>query len=282
MRILDATSIIGVARAKTFCLIILIPYLRTPDMMTYMAKLDVLTQGVGLRTSLGSLGLCTIALIRDGGNTLVDTGHFGTRRRVLEALGRLGLMSGDVDRVILTHSHWDHSINLELFRGAKVIISERELAHARSVRGDDWATPMSLASLLGEMRVEAVRGDCELSGDIRLIETPGHSPGHQSVLVETDGGTMLLTGDAMPTMRAYRRGLPDYLTSEAEAKRSIERLKALKPDVYNPGHDRPFRVVEGRPEYIAGSEVKIIYRNESEEDVTIVLGTESAGKPERV
>ena len=248
-----------------------------------MARIDILMQGSGFRTNLVSLGICTIALIREKNNILVDTGHFGNRKQVLTALQRLDLSPSDIDEVILTHSHWDHSLNLELFRNATVFINSKELSYVNSVKGDDWATSISLGMIIQKMKTEIVKGDKVLSKDIKVIESPGHSPGHQAVLVRTGEGTALFTGDAMPTLRSYFRGLPDFITTtEEEARRSITKLKALKPDVYYTGHDRPFHIIKGKPEYLSQSEIKIIFRRETEENFGIVLGTETSEKPEKV
>jgi len=252
-------------------------------MVIGMARLDIVMQGSSFRTNLTSLGICTIALIREKDNVLLDTGHFGNRRQVLDALKSLGLSPSDIDRVILTHSHWDHALNLEIFSHATVLINSKELAHIRSVKGGDWATPSAVGLIMGRMKTQTTTGDQALSDDIRVIETPGHSPGHQSVLVRTEKGTALLTGDAMPTLRSYFRGLPDYITTtEEEARRSIAKLKELKPDVYYPGHDRPFHIVNARPEYLAHSELKVVFRRETEENFGIILSTEEPEKPEKI
>jgi len=248
-----------------------------------MARLDIVMQGSSLRTDQASLGICTIALIRDKGNMLLDTGHFGTRRYILASLGRLGVKPAEIDCVVLSHAHWDHSLNLELFPKATVVINSKELDFIHRLRGDDWATPNIVALLLDRMKVQTIEGDTDLTDDVRAIETPGHSPGHQAVLVETDKGTVLFTQDAMPTMRSYLRGLPDFIvTTEQEARRSVEKLKGLKPDLYYPGHDRPFRIVDGRPEYVGHSSLGIIVRRETEENFRIVLGTEDAEKSEKM
>jgi glyoxylase-like metal-dependent hydrolase (beta-lactamase superfamily II) len=248
-----------------------------------MARFDIIMQGSSLRTDQASLGICTIALIRDRGTILLDTGHFGTRRQVLASLERLGVKPVDIDHVILSHAHWDHSLNLELFPKATVVINSKELDFIHRVKGDDWATPNVIAILLDRMKVQTTKGDEDLTDDVRVIETPGHSPGHQAVLVKTDEGGALFTQDAMPTMRSYLRGLPDFIvTTEREARRSVEKLKGLNPTLYYPGHDRPFRIVDGRPEYVGHSTLGIIVRRETEENFRIVLGTEEAEKPERM
>ncbi len=126
-----------------------------------------------------------------------------------------------------------------------------------------------------------VEGDIALTKDVFLLETPGHSPGHQSVLVKTDEGRVLFSGDAMPTMRSYLHELPDYImVSEDVASSSIRKMKNLKPDFYYPGHDRPFRVVDGNPEYLTQAELKVIFR-ETGGNFGILLSSENAEKPEK-
>jgi N-acyl homoserine lactone hydrolase len=248
-----------------------------------MSKFDILLHGTSFRTNLVSLGICTVALIRGEKNILLDTGHFGNRRQLLNSLNALGLMPSDIDTVILTHSHWDHVLNLELFRNAEVVISSKEVNHIDSIKGYDWATPSYLGDILKNMKTKDVEGDKKLSMDISVVETPGHSPGHQSIVVRKDGEIIMFCGDAMPTMRSYFRELPDYITvSEEEARRSIRKMKDLKPDVYYPGHDRPFRITNGKPEYLGQTELKLIFRRESEENFGIMLGTEEAEKPEKM
>jgi N-acyl homoserine lactone hydrolase len=248
-----------------------------------MAKFEVVLQGTGFRTNLVSLGISTVALVRDDGNTLLDTGHFGNRRQLLSSLEKKGLKPAEIDTVILTHSHWDHVLNLELFGNAEVVINSKELRHALSIKGYDWATPSYIGRVLENMKVKAVEGNQSLSKNMRVVETPGHSPGHQSVVVRTGKGTILFSGDAMPTLRSYFRGLPDYFTvSEEEARRSIARLKDLKPDFYYPGHDRPFRLVGGQPEYLEHTELKVVFRRETEENFGIALSTEDPEKPEKM
>ena len=248
-----------------------------------MARIDIVMQGSSLRTDQGSLGICTIALIRNHGNMILDTGHFGTRRYVLSSLQRLGVKPSDIDQVILSHAHWDHALNLELFPKATVIINSKELDFLNRVKGDDWATPSVISLLLDRMKVRSIEGDEDLTDDVRVLETPGHSPGHQSVSVKTDRGTILFTQDAMPTLRSYHRGLPDFITTtEQEARRSIKKLKELNPSTYYPGHDRPFHIIDGIPTYMEHSSLGIIVRRENEENFRIILGTEEAEKPEKI
>jgi N-acyl homoserine lactone hydrolase len=70
-----------------------------------------------------------------------------------------------------------------------------------------------------------------------LLQTPGHTPGHQSVLVETSEGNILLTGDAC-RIREHWDGVGDTIMFDSEQySRSQERLHSLRADVVILGHD---------------------------------------------
>ena len=93
-------------------------------------EIDVLIQGFpGRMVCHGGLGWSTVALIRGNGHVaLVDVGSFNMRKGLIEQLAKRGLEPADVTDVILTHSHYDHSLNWILFRQARIIIGARELA----------------------------------------------------------------------------------------------------------------------------------------------------------
>lgn len=76
-------------------------------------ELDILVQGFpGKMVCHGGLGWSTIALLRGRGRVaLVDVGAFAMRRGLIEQLARRGLKPADVTDVLLTHSHYDHSVN---------------------------------------------------------------------------------------------------------------------------------------------------------------------------
>lgn len=170
-----------------------------------------------------------------------------------------------------------------LFPKATVVINANEFDFIHRVSEDNWATPRIIAPLLDNMKVRKTEGDEDIFDDVRVIETPGHSVGHQAVLIKTDKGPVLFTHDAIPTLRSYLRGIPDYVTTnEQEARRSVMKLKELNPSIYYPGHDRPFCIIDGIPKYVGHSSLGVIVRGETEENLRIVLGTEDAEKPEKI
>jgi N-acyl homoserine lactone hydrolase len=157
--------------------------------------------------------------------------HMGEEQHCLAQLSRLGVAPESVAHLVQTHLHIDHTGALGHFPGATVIVHARELAGARAgepphvhgyVRADferaglDW---------------RALNGDHDVFGDgkIRLLETPGHSAGHMSLLLDLDNtGPVLLTADAVDDMSQWdgRRALR-VLDSREDAKRSLERLKGV-------------------------------------------------------
>ena len=79
---------------------------------------------------------------------------------------------------------------------------------------------------------------------INIIDTPGHTAGHQSVLVQTSGGLVCLGGDAVSDAGALSRGLPAFVFwSVEQAQDSLKKIFDAASVIY-PGHDRPF-MVEG-------------------------------------
>jgi len=230
---------------------------------------------------MGSLGLCTIPLIEEEDRILFDTGHYGNRRILLEALEERRLSPRDIDTVILSHSNWDHVLNIDLFSDSQIIIHKDELEYAKSPRDDDWATPTFLYDLLKEMDLKTIDKDTKLTEGIEILETIGHTVGHISLLVSERSKRILFAQDALPSARSYHRELPDYIFfSEEEARNSILRIKRMEPDIIYPGHDRPFTVKEGEIHYIGGCDFKVGLREEREEDLWISFNKEKVWSPE--
>jgi N-acyl homoserine lactone hydrolase len=94
--------------------------------------IDILVQGFpGKTVCHGGLGWSTVALVRGRGRViLIDAGNFGMRRLLIERLAEHGLKAADVTDVILTHAHYDHSINWPMFGAARMAIGRQELAWA--------------------------------------------------------------------------------------------------------------------------------------------------------
>jgi N-acyl homoserine lactone hydrolase len=144
-------------------------------------------------------------------------------------LARIGAGLADVAHVVVTHLHYDHCGGLSQLPGATVHVQRAELTFAESppvyqreayVRAD-WADVANW---------DLHDGDCDLFGDgsIRMVPTPGHTPGHQSVIVALADRSVILAGDAIyhPAKTAARR-LPGFLWNPDALVASWELIESL-------------------------------------------------------
>lgn len=217
------------------------------------ATLDVLTYGFALNTDQGSFGYSTNALLRVGGhNILIDTGPSSRRPFLYRALQARDLTPEDIDIVVLTHMHWDHCQNTDLFTNARVLVNPTEIDYARNPNKWDLAVAAGMADFMRTMKVEAVsEGDTIVEG-VSVLETPGHTKGHMSVLAEIDGERALIAGDALPESGTVARGIPYNIFWDVEdAHASVEKMIDAS-NVFYPGHDRPFRVEGDEIHYLHG------------------------------
>jgi N-acyl homoserine lactone hydrolase len=176
-----------------------------------------------------------------GGAALVDTGVGGPPDLIrdwevvnvtaADALGGLGLVPGDIDLVINTHLHFDHCGQNAVFKHAPFYVQRAELTRARTESPEltGWFDFMNA-------RFELLDGDAEVLPGLRVIATPGHTVGHQSVLVESaDGRSDVLIGDAAYQPRQYLDPLSDELpagqASDVRAWRaSVAKIMSAEPD----------------------------------------------------
>ena len=224
-----------------------------------MPEIEVLLPGFSVNTDQTTLGLCTVTLVRGEKLTVVDVGHFGRRTMLVETLKSHGISPEDIGRGILTHAHWDHSQTTDLFPNAEIVISKQELEYSRNPRANDYATAKYFADTLSPHTVVEVSGETELETGIGTFDTPGHTAGHQSVVVETSGGLVCLGGDAISDAGALGRGVPAFVFwSVEQAQASLKKIAQTASVIY-PGHDRPFKLEGDEINYLEGpTQIEIV------------------------
>lgn len=239
-----------------------------------MVNVDLLFQGLPLRTlNYGPLAFASIPLVRAGGkNVVVDTGGPGMHRPLLERLAERGVEPTDVDLLLLSHSHWDHCLGAPLFPNAEIVIGQRELEWALDQvphRNPAVSTPL-LRQLAGESRLRTIKGDTEILPGLTMIETPGHTPGHMAVVAQTEQGRVVIAQDALKNRVELVSRVGDMVVDAAASTASIERIAALA-DLVIPGHDRPFRLQDGRAVYVGEARLDVLARlSPHREDETVL------------
>ncbi len=159
-------------------------------------------------------------------------------RRILAELATAGIDPAEVTAIANCHLHFDHSGQNGAFPDVPIHVQPAELAAARQ---PDY-TFSEVYDFPGA-RFVPVAGDHEVAPGIRIVASPGHSPGHQSLVIESPDGPLLLAGQAVYS-RGEWIGLPEAregasVAPDGEAyRRSIARLKAMNPRRVLFGHDR--------------------------------------------
>ncbi|OKJ97115.1 MBL fold metallo-hydrolase [Streptomyces sp. CB03234] len=168
--------------------------------------------------------------------------HYRPRRRGLaEALAAEGVTPDDIDLVVNCHLHFDHCGGNPLLADRPVLVQRTELATARA--GD--YTIDALVDYPGA-RYEELDGEAEVWPGIHVVPTPGHTAGHQSLVVSGDGGTVVLAGQAYDFASGYAS---DEMARSAGAGGPwppwLERIAEFRPSRVLFAHDRS--VWEGDP-----------------------------------
>jgi glyoxylase-like metal-dependent hydrolase (beta-lactamase superfamily II) len=172
------------------------------------------------------------------GESELDERYRPRPRPIAEVLAAQGVQLADIDLVANCHLHADHAGQNVAFTTAPIYVQAAERAAARD---PDY----TIQGWIDGPRVEyrEIEGDHELVPGVRLLSTAGHSPGHQSLLVETDEGPTVLAGQALYSVgewsgiagaregRSVARDQPAY-------DRSVAKLKAIDPVRVWFGHDR--------------------------------------------
>lgn len=231
-------------------------------------KETFLLEGFPITSPRGYLGWANVLLLEDGERrAVVDTGGLGDRGRLLRRMEEVGLDPRSVEVLILTHLHFDHCLNLDLFARARIVLgqSEYEYVAGGAYRGQgDTGIPPFILTLLDQRDLLLVEEETEIWDGLRVLPTPGHTPGSISAVYVAAGEPTVACGDLVKNAREFLRG-PDA----AEAQASLA-LVCVLTRRFVPGHDRPFRI-EGtgiRYEDTRAVEIQVVFDPQRDPDTT--------------
>jgi glyoxylase-like metal-dependent hydrolase (beta-lactamase superfamily II) len=162
---------------------------------------------------------------------------------IVDALAEVGVDERDVVAIVNSHLHFDHCGQNRALPSVPVWVqtAEYEMVEVPRFTIADWAR-------LPDDRRRTIDGDVELAAGVRIIATPGHTPGHQSLLIDDERGRTVIAGQCCYTCGEFvERALdPDDVHDESwydTGIESIARLHRLEPDAVHFSHDRAvFRV----------------------------------------
>ena len=175
----------------------------------------------------------------------------------LETLTEAGFPPDSIDTVLCTHLHVDHvGWNTRLvggqwvptFANARYVFGKTEYEHWRDHRHEPEKAAVfddSVKPIVDAGRAELIPSDHRLCDEITLIPTPGHSPGHMSVLIRSDGEEGLLTGDV-----AHHPCQMAHLDWSSTADSDPVQSTATRRQLFSRFADRPTLVIGGH--YNAG------------------------------
>ncbi len=195
-----------------------------------------------LDCNLGFLPVCSTILVRGEKNIIIDPNnhHVGFYGMLARALEQRELSLDSIDYVVVSHWHHDHSANAGMFCGGELVVGKGELSFGREVYGEEDVQ----AKLKNYSAVTEVDGAYELCAGVKVLYTPGHTPGSISVLIDEGDQKTAVMGDSIMTRSEWfsDNAFSHWYTEEQldGLKKTRAMINAYHPSSIIPGHDRRF------------------------------------------
>src|SRR5712671_73203 len=151
-----------------------------------------------------------------------NAGVWTVKKTLASQFAEIGVKPSDINYLALSHSHGDHVGNVKLFAQSTLLVQKAEY---------EWPDPLGVPRFPPGQLVKKAEGDHDVFGDgsVLLISTPGHSPGHQCLLVKLPRtGAILLSGDAVHTKANWdNKRAPVQNHNHAQSLAALERMAAV-------------------------------------------------------
>ncbi len=206
------------------------------------------TQPQGTPVAGQSCPVLAYLVLHPSGRLLFDTGfaedpaideiYHPVRRSLDDALHAAGVRRDEVTAVVNCHLHFDHCGGNPMLPGVPIFVQRREFEAAR----EPGYTLPGLAEFDGA-DIRVLDGDAEILPGLTLLATPGHTNGHQSLMVDTRSGPVVLAGQAAYTVDEYADPQNGHIwglkaaADQHQYRRSLQRLRELQPQRLYLAHD---------------------------------------------
>ncbi len=133
-------------------------------------------------------------------NPRIDELYQAVHRPIQAELERIGRQMSEVRAIVNSHLHFDHCGNNALFPGVAIYVQADEYlaAHEPGYTVPGWID-------FPDADYHQIEGDREIALGVKIVSTPGHTPGHQSLVVESNSGPIILVGQAMYSRAEYEQ-----------------------------------------------------------------------------
>jgi len=223
---------------------------------------SILTAGMGMGTIVRSPSYAAL-IATDEGWILVDTGlnpdglmnpefAWGARAKVVRPaisrdddirnrLQEVEVSPKDIKMVINTHLHWDHTGGNRFFPDCPILVQKAEYRFAL-YPDKHISSPYMENHFKHPLNYQLIEGYLDIVAGVSVVPTPGHTPGHQSVVVKLpETGPMIIAGDAIYcNLNLEGPTPPGNCWSQPHAIDSIHKLMYLKEQLggtFIPGHE---------------------------------------------
>jgi glyoxylase-like metal-dependent hydrolase (beta-lactamase superfamily II) len=173
------------------------------------------------------------------GDPEVDAAFTPRARSIEDCLAEHGIAMADLTGVANCHLHFDHcGQNVRLPGGVPIFVQRAEWAR---VREPDYTVPAWVDA--PHLSYEVLDGETSVASGMRLVPTPGHTPGHQSLVLDTADGAVVLAGQAVQSRAEWDGGIDEAVSGLAGApdpaayERSVARLRSFDPVRVHFAHD---------------------------------------------
>ena len=203
----------------------------------------------------------TYLIVEADGLTLIDAGLPGSARKILAYMGSLGKAPGDLKRILITHSDWDHVGGLHSIQKASTARTYASQLEAEALAEGRSSRPIKLPDSTPFLRklkrfffrprpfqVDEILTDGQvlpILGGLRVIDTAGHCPGHISLFASAKG--ILFCGDSMVTEGDKILGSRPIFTWDAtRAQDAVKKQAALGARILCSGHGPVIMDAQGK------------------------------------
>lgn len=174
------------------------------------------------------------------GDAEVESSYIPRARPIEDCLAEHGIAVADLTGIANCHLHFDHcGQNVRLPAGVPIFVQRAEWA---KVYEPDYTVPAWVDA--PHLSYEVLDGETEVAPGIRLVPTPGHTAGHQSLVIDaSEGGVIVLAGQAVQSRGEWEGGTGEAVSGLSEAhdpvayERSVAHLRGLDPLRVHFAHD---------------------------------------------